>query len=317
MHLETHKDAAGFNAIYASKYAQLLDKARRFAQETGAFAQRTMVIISCGFDACTHEYPGMQRHGKHVPPSFYARFATDAARLADEVADGKLVSILEGGYSDRALTSAAIAHVGALAEMPWLSQSSMDFTPWAPEQLAQLMRMAKHVRAGTGGAVASRRRAPAHPPWCVRASEHFASYLQACGMDARPLELVSMTSTPRARSRMVPDSSVFDTPTHTNRGGHALRDRTLIKSRSYSSLSDRKVRAPETPRMPRTPAHWHMQANDDPFHVPGALPVTPQPAVPALHDEPETPTANGASGDASAPDALSGVLAALRLGPAV
>ncbi|WFD34099.1 histone deacetylase [Malassezia cuniculi] len=312
VHLETHKDTAEFDALYASKYVQLLDKARRFARETGAFPQRTLVIISCGFDACTYEYPGMQRHGKHVPPAFYAHFAADAARLADEVADGKLISVLEGGYSDRALTSAAAAHVGALADMPWIKSVPMTLTPWAPEQLTQLQRMAKHVRARTGGAAASRRRAAAHPVWCVRASEHFAAYLQTCGVDARPLELISQTSTPRARSRAFPDPSTFETPTHTNRGGHALRDRTLIKSRSYSALNERsKSRAPETPRAPKTPARGAALADEDIFRVPGALPQTPQLLK---KEEPKTPTSEAQPQDDGAPDALAGVLAALRLG---
>lgn len=316
MHLDNYKDATEFDALYASKYLQIIDKARRFVQNTNSFPQRTLVIISCGFDACTHEYPGMQRHGKHVPPEFYARFASDAIRFANEVADGKLVSILEGGYSDRALTSAAVAHIGALSEMPWVSIPQIP-KPWTTEHLSQLMRMAKHVRARTGGAVASRRRAAAHPAWCVRASEYFAAYLQACGADARPLELIAQVETPRSRSRILPDPSTFETPTHTNRGGHALRDRTLIKSRSYSSLAERKTRITDTPGKSRTPARPRVQTDDDIFRVPGTLPATP-PRIPQP-DDADTPTARIQHGnrerDIGAPDALAGVLAALRLDP--
>jgi histone deacetylase HOS3 len=56
----------------------------------------------------------MSRHGRKVPTSFYHRFTVDACALADRYAQGRLVSILEGGYSDRALASGAMAHLCGL-----------------------------------------------------------------------------------------------------------------------------------------------------------------------------------------------------------
>ena len=58
----------------------------------------------------------MSRHGRKVPVAFYHRFAQDAQKFADKVSRGRLISVLEGGYSDRALTSGAMAHVAGLAE---------------------------------------------------------------------------------------------------------------------------------------------------------------------------------------------------------
>ena len=58
----------------------------------------------------------MSRHQRKVPVSFYHRFAQDARRFADSVAGSKLISVLEGGYSDRALTSGVIAHLSGLGE---------------------------------------------------------------------------------------------------------------------------------------------------------------------------------------------------------
>lgn len=58
----------------------------------------------------------MSRHQRKVPVSFYHRFAQDARRFADAVAGGRLISVLEGGYSDRALTSGVIAHLAGLGE---------------------------------------------------------------------------------------------------------------------------------------------------------------------------------------------------------
>lgn len=58
----------------------------------------------------------MSRHDRHVPTSFYHRFTREACAFADKWAGGRLVSVLEGGYSDRALTSGAISHIAGLAE---------------------------------------------------------------------------------------------------------------------------------------------------------------------------------------------------------
>jgi histone deacetylase HOS3 len=43
--------------------------------------------------------------------SFYERVTKDILAFAETFAKGKVVSVLEGGYSDRALISAAMAHV--------------------------------------------------------------------------------------------------------------------------------------------------------------------------------------------------------------
>jgi histone deacetylase HOS3 len=56
----------------------------------------------------------MSRHGRKVPTSFYHRFTKDACALADEFAEGRIISVLEGGYSDLALIGGTMAHVCAL-----------------------------------------------------------------------------------------------------------------------------------------------------------------------------------------------------------
>ena len=53
----------------------------------------------------------MSRHQRKVPTSFYHAFARDAREFAERYASGRLISVLEGGYSDRALTSGAMAHI--------------------------------------------------------------------------------------------------------------------------------------------------------------------------------------------------------------
>ncbi|KAK0554840.1 histone deacetylase [Tilletia horrida] len=115
VHLDSYANEAEFEQLYTAKYSALFTQARRFARSTSSDPARTLVLISAGFDACTHEYSTMSRHGRSVPVSFYSRFANDSVALAEEIAGGKVVSILEGGYSDRALSSAAMALVSGLA----------------------------------------------------------------------------------------------------------------------------------------------------------------------------------------------------------
>lgn len=57
----------------------------------------------------------MSRHNRHVPTAFYTKFAQDLVAFADEYARGRIVSVLEGGYSDWALMSASAAYVSGLA----------------------------------------------------------------------------------------------------------------------------------------------------------------------------------------------------------
>ena len=78
-------------------------------------------------DASEHEYPSMSRHNRRVPTSFYSRFARDLNSFASAQASysarptssqailPKIVSILEGGYSDRALASATASFLAGLA----------------------------------------------------------------------------------------------------------------------------------------------------------------------------------------------------------
>lgn len=60
----------------------------------------------------------MSRHNRKVPVGFYHRFTRETCELADVYAGGRVVSVLEGGYSDRALTSGAMAHLCGLVDLP-------------------------------------------------------------------------------------------------------------------------------------------------------------------------------------------------------
>lgn len=112
---------------------------------------KPLIVISAGFDASENETVSMRRHGVYVPTSFYHRFTEDALKLASEYptsqtlrefevqqqtqkprnshSNGKMennsmkydradcikvLSLLEGGYSDGAISTGVFSHVSAL-----------------------------------------------------------------------------------------------------------------------------------------------------------------------------------------------------------
>ena len=126
VHLESWKTEAEFWRLYEQKYSVILTKARSFLrlhseklrQAPTHPKPKAAIFLSAGFDASEWESPGMQRHQVNVPTSFYARLTRDVAAIAGEEGlgvDGRVISVLEGGYSDRALTSGVLSHISGLA----------------------------------------------------------------------------------------------------------------------------------------------------------------------------------------------------------
>jgi histone deacetylase HOS3 len=128
VHLEPWKKPEEFWKIYNEKYLVLLEQVRQFLQhhttrllqdKKNTRTPKATIFISAGFDASEHEGPNMQRHGVSVPTEFYARFTRDIVRLAEEEGtgvEGRIVSVLEGGYSDRALTTGVLSHLSGLTD---------------------------------------------------------------------------------------------------------------------------------------------------------------------------------------------------------
>ena len=127
VHLQSWTTPEQFWAIYEDKYLVLLDKTRQYLKHHTNRLRATpnhptpkaAIFLSAGFDASEWETAGMQRHSVNVPTEFYARFTRDVVRLAEEDdtgADGRVISVLEGGYSDRALTSGVLSHLSGLCD---------------------------------------------------------------------------------------------------------------------------------------------------------------------------------------------------------
>ncbi|KAL2836511.1 histone deacetylase domain-containing protein [Aspergillus pseudoustus] len=127
VHLEPWKTEQDFWDLYATRYSVLIDRARAFlrmhterlAAVSNGPSPKAAIFISAGFDASEWEGAGMQRHQVNVPTQFYAKFTADVVRMAEEEGlgvDGRIVSVLEGGYSNRALTTGVLSHLSGLGD---------------------------------------------------------------------------------------------------------------------------------------------------------------------------------------------------------
>ena len=142
VHLHSWKTEKEFWDIYESKYSIILEKTRAYLKEQASKVRaegkepKAAIFFSAGFDASEWESAGMQRHQVNVPTEFYARLSQDVVKIANEHGlhvDGRVISVLEGGYSDRALFSGVFSHLSGL-----VGDQSMQ-TPEAARGLAYEM----------------------------------------------------------------------------------------------------------------------------------------------------------------------------------
>ncbi len=69
-----------------------------------------LIIISAGFDAHEDDPLGQMK----ISSDCYRKMTSMILKLAEEVCDGRLLSMLEGGYNHEALADAVFNHVDAL-----------------------------------------------------------------------------------------------------------------------------------------------------------------------------------------------------------
>ena len=123
VHLQSWKTEQDFWVLYETKYGVLLEKTRNYLRtqaeklRAANVAPKAAIFLSAGFDASEWESAGMQRHQVNVPTEFYARLTRDVVKLAAEeglCVNGRVISVLEGGYSDRALSSGVMSHLSGM-----------------------------------------------------------------------------------------------------------------------------------------------------------------------------------------------------------
>ncbi len=75
--------------------------------------QPELIILSAGFDA--HRWDLMAN--LDVSTQAFEQWTHEIREIADEVCQGRVISVLEGGYDIRALTDSVVAHFRALANL--------------------------------------------------------------------------------------------------------------------------------------------------------------------------------------------------------
>lgn len=126
VHLQPWKSEQEFWQLYETKYSVLLEKTRNYLRaqterlrlSPNGPKPKGAIFLSAGFDASEWESSGMQRHKVNVPTEFYARLTRDVVKLAGEEGlgvDGRIISVLEGGYSDRALCTGVLSHLSGMS----------------------------------------------------------------------------------------------------------------------------------------------------------------------------------------------------------
>jgi acetoin utilization deacetylase AcuC-like enzyme len=94
---------AGDADILAAFEQKLVPAARRFRPD--------FILVSAGFDGMRRDLLGQF----DITPDGYAAITRIIVRLADELCQGRVVSVLEGGYRLDGLADSVAAHVGVLA----------------------------------------------------------------------------------------------------------------------------------------------------------------------------------------------------------
>ncbi|KAG7134106.1 Histone deacetylase HOS3 like protein [Verticillium longisporum] len=173
VHLHSWGSEAEFWKLYETKYTVILEKTRSYLQQQAARLRangqtpKAAIFFSAGFDASEWETKGMQRHNVNVPTEFYARITQDVIRIAAEEGlgvDGRVVSVLEGGYSDRALFSGIFSHVCGLAAHPPSDDLDKITTGMKKIKINLITKSQKEERARSSQAAAAAAAATAAAP---------------------------------------------------------------------------------------------------------------------------------------------------------
>ncbi|QDS69581.1 hypothetical protein FKW77_008265 [Venturia effusa] len=215
VHLDPWKDEAEFWELYEHKYLAIISKARSFLRHhttrllaaTGANhpRPRAAIFISAGFDASEHETPNMQRHAVNVPTDFYARFTRDIVALANEEGtsvDGRVISVLEGGYSDKALISGVLSHVSGLCHGHNVSAS--------PGQEDDLVSQMANMNMGLSGLPIT---GPSRDSTIPSPLRYNSEWWLSENLDAL-VRLLNPSAVPEAIVPKKPRTGAYSSPTH-------------------------------------------------------------------------------------------------------
>ncbi|KAB5535282.1 hypothetical protein GE09DRAFT_357177 [Coniochaeta sp. 2T2.1] len=257
VHLQPWRSEAEFWQLYESKYSVLLDKTRAYlkmqTEKLRAAGQnsKAAIFLSAGFDASEWEGAGMQRHNVNVPTDFYARLTRDVVRIAAEEGtsvEGRIISVLEGGYSDRALYSGILSHLSGLAgDDPVVKDQ--DFNGLGYE-IAQRIGSSGQVRGRKDSSASERGTRPYEPAWWS-----LPELERIEGTVAPP---PPVTEQKKPRNQTPPTYSSPTTASSARAVANSVKVRRSISG--LSALNTATASRPPTPPPPEVP--WQIAAHE-------------------------------------------------------
>ncbi|KAI8443520.1 histone deacetylase domain-containing protein [Phakopsora pachyrhizi] len=143
LHLESWANEAEFyEHLYPEIWSKFESHMTKFFEITNARPESSLIFVSAGFDACEYESDSMSRYSKKLPVSFYNKFAGDIGHFSELHCQGKVVSILEGGYSDQTLVGSSLSYIlGMLGNFP--SHIEPSQAPWTLLRINRLLSLCK------------------------------------------------------------------------------------------------------------------------------------------------------------------------------
>ncbi|EGF98808.1 uncharacterized protein MELLADRAFT_118439 [Melampsora larici-populina 98AG31] len=138
LHLEVWKDEIDFfDRLYPKIWNSFQDHMIMFFKITDAIEENSLIFVSAGFDACELETDSMSRYGMKLPTSFYHRFSKDLSQFSQTYTKGRVISFLEGGYSDQTLLGSSLSYLLGLIDYP------IDFekVPWELDRIEKILKL--------------------------------------------------------------------------------------------------------------------------------------------------------------------------------
>ncbi|KAA1096761.1 hypothetical protein PGT21_027884 [Puccinia graminis f. sp. tritici] len=146
LHLQDWVDESDFfDRLYPKTWQAFEQHMSAFFRISDADPDHSLIFVSAGFDACEHESEDMSRYAKKLPTSFFNRFARDISRFSEAHCHGRLISVLEGGYSERALTGSSLSYM--LGLMGRETGEETVGPAWGAGRLERLIRLCKRTES--------------------------------------------------------------------------------------------------------------------------------------------------------------------------
>ncbi|KAF3917287.1 hypothetical protein AA313_de0206146 [Arthrobotrys entomopaga] len=263
VHLETYKDAQDFWQLYENKYSVILEKAEAFLANAQANYRpnskqpkfKAGVFISAGFDASEHEQETMQRHKVNVLTEFYARFTSDSVALANKYAEGRVLSVLEGGYSDKAIWTGVFSHLCGLA-LPKGKMFKKEDTEMIPDTktgkaVARRSSLAQDLTGRTFKAFSSEPGRTVSP--CLRNGEYDPAWFSNAKLDEADKAMQVIPHVVSVRKPRDASGSSYFSPTASSAAKAAAAPKLHRKSSTNLAESASRVALNRTPSPPPPP----------------------------------------------------------------